>query len=59
MLSAAQKVIVFTDSSKFGKKSFARICDLSQVDEIITDNGISNSIRKKLEEKEIKVTIVN
>jgi len=58
MLSAAQKVIVLADSSKFGKKSFARICNLSQVDEIITDNGISNSIRKKLEEKEIKVSIV-
>lgn len=59
MLNAAQKVIVLADSSKFGKKSFARICDLSKVDEIITDNGISSSIKKKLEEKEIKVTIVN
>lgn len=58
MLSAAQKVIVLADSSKFGKKSFARICDLSNVDEIITDNGVSKSICKKLEEKEIKVTIV-
>ena len=59
MLNAAQKVIVLADSSKFGKKSFARICDLSQVDEIITDCGISNSIRERLEEKEIKVTIVD
>ncbi|WP_407557447.1 DeoR/GlpR family DNA-binding transcription regulator [Winogradskyella sp. 4-2091] len=59
MLDAAQKVIVLADSSKFGKKSFARICDLSQVDEIITDRGISETNRKKLEEKEIKVTIVD
>ncbi|RLJ61516.1 DeoR family transcriptional regulator [Lacinutrix venerupis] len=59
MLSAAQKVIILADSSKFGKKSFARICNLSQVNEIITDKGISSSIRKKLEEKDIKVTIVN
>jgi len=58
MLNAAQKVIVLADSSKFGKKSFARICDLSQVDELITDKGISNTIIKKLEEKDIKVTIV-
>ena len=58
MLNAAQKVIVLADSSKFGKKSFARICDLSQVDELITDSGISNSIMKKLEEKDIKVTVV-
>ena len=58
MLNAAQKVIVLADSSKFGKKSFARICDLSQVDELITDGGISNTIMKKLEEKDIKVTVV-
>lgn len=58
MLNAAQKVIVLADSSKFGKKSFARICDLSQVDELITDSGISNTIMKKLEEKDIKVTVV-
>ncbi|MGJ8592782.1 MAG: DeoR/GlpR family DNA-binding transcription regulator [Aquaticitalea sp.] len=58
MLNAAQKVIVLADSSKFGKKSFARICDLSQVDEIITDSGIPNATKKKLEEKDIKVTIV-
>ena len=59
MLKAAQKIIVLADSSKFGKKSFARICDLSQISEIITDKGISNSIRKKLEEKDIKVTIAD
>ncbi|MFC0606008.1 DeoR/GlpR family DNA-binding transcription regulator [Winogradskyella pulchriflava] len=59
MLKAAQKIIVLADSSKFGKKSFARICDLSRVHEIITDNGVSSSIRKKLEERDIKVTIVN
>lgn len=59
MLNAAQKVIVLADSSKFGKKSFARICDLSRVDEIITDSGISDIKRNKLEEKEIKVTIVD
>lgn len=58
MLNAAQQVIVLADSSKFGKKSFSRICDLSQVDEIITDSGISTSVAKKLEEKDIKVTIV-
>jgi DeoR family transcriptional regulator of aga operon len=47
------------DSSKFGKKSFARIADLSEVHEIITDRGISNLTKKKLEEKEIKVTIID
>ncbi|MET6990481.1 DeoR/GlpR family DNA-binding transcription regulator [Sediminicola arcticus] len=59
MLSAAEKIILLVDSSKFGKKSFAKICDLDQIDEIITDRGISPSLIEKLEEKGIKVTVIN
>ncbi len=59
MLSAAQKIILLVDSSKFGKKSFAKICDLDQIDEIITDKGISLSLIEKLEEKGITVTVMN
>ena len=58
MLASAQKTIVLADSTKFGKKSFAKICDLSAISEIITDSGISSSNKKKLEEKGVKVTIV-
>ncbi len=58
MSASAQRIIVLADSSKFGKKSFAKICDLSAISEIITDSGISASNIKKLKEKDIKVTIV-
>ena len=58
MLASAQKTIVLADSSKFGKKSFAKICDFDAINEIITDNGIPTSTKKKLEEKGVKVTIV-
>ncbi|MFT4830369.1 MAG: DeoR family transcriptional regulator of aga operon [Psychroserpens sp.] len=47
------------DSSKFEKKSFAKICDLNQIDEIITDRGISLSLIEKLEEKGITVTVID
>ncbi|MDC1235444.1 hypothetical protein N8Z58_04215, partial [Flavobacteriaceae bacterium] len=55
---AAQKVIVLADASKFGKKSFAKICGLSTIDEIITDKEISKTFKKKLLENEVKVTVV-
>lgn len=58
MLQSAQKIIVLADSSKFGKKSFAKICDLNEIHELITDNGITSTIKKKIEEKGVKVTIV-
>lgn len=59
MIKATQKVIVLADSSKFGKKSFAKICPLEQVDEIITDSGITKASRKRLEELGVKITIVD
>jgi DeoR family transcriptional regulator of aga operon len=58
MMASAQRIIVLADSSKFGKKSFAKICTLNDIDEIITDSGISLITKKKLEEKGVKVTIV-
>ncbi len=51
--------IVLADSSKFGKKSFAKICGIEKVDQIITDAGVSTSIVKKLEESGIVVNIVS
>lgn len=57
MIASAQKIIVLADSSKFGKKGFARICDLEKIHEIITDKGISSETKLRLEEKGIKVTI--
>ncbi|HET8737893.1 MAG TPA: DeoR/GlpR family DNA-binding transcription regulator [Pricia sp.] len=58
MLSSAQKTIVLADSSKFGKKSFAKICGLEQVDEIITDQNISSTTRTRLEDMGIVVTAI-
>ena len=58
MIDSAQKIIVLTDSSKFGKKSFARICSLEKIDQIITDKNIHQSMIKKTEEKGIKIIAV-
>jgi len=58
MISIAQKVIVLTDSTKFGKRGFGRICGLDEVDQIITDAGISDRLVTTLEGMGIKVTIV-
>lgn len=58
MIEAAQKIIVLTDSSKFGRRGFGKICELDAVDQIITDSGISPKIVKELEELGIKVSVV-
>jgi DeoR family transcriptional regulator of aga operon len=58
MIRISQKTIVLTDSSKFGKRGFGRIGELEDIDEIITDKGISDYTARALEEMGIQVTIV-
>lgn len=58
MIAASQKVIVLTDSTKFGKRGFGRICGMEEVNQIITDSGIPENYVTHLEGMDIEVTIV-
>lgn len=57
MIEAAQKTIVLADSSKFGRKGFGKICDLSDVDQIITDNKLDEHTLDRLQKIGIEVFI--
>lgn len=58
MVKASQKTIVLADSSKFGKRGFGKICGLEEIDQIITDKGISDHMLETLRAMAIEVTIV-
>ncbi len=58
MIRSVQKTIVLADSQKFGRKGFGKICELEDIDVIITDSGIPAIYREKLEEKGIELVIV-
>jgi DeoR family transcriptional regulator of aga operon len=58
MIQAADQTVLMTDSSKFGKSGFYKVCDLENVDVIITDDGISDDVREMVESQDIKVIIV-
>ena len=58
MMKIAKKVIVVADSSKFGRKSFVRIGELSDIDVLITDDGIPPEALTKLHRyKSLEVVI--
>jgi DeoR family transcriptional regulator of aga operon len=57
MMAVAQKVIVLSDHTKFGKRGFSRICSLDEIDEIITDKGIPPPIAEKFISSGIKITV--
>jgi DeoR family transcriptional regulator of aga operon len=58
MIAASQKTIVLADSSKFGKRGFGRICGVEEVEQVITDKGISDHMVDSLKGMGIEVTIV-
>jgi DeoR/GlpR family transcriptional regulator of sugar metabolism len=44
MVARGRQVIVVADSSKLGRHAFARICDIRQVDVLITDSGADPAV---------------
>jgi len=57
MIEAAEQVIVVADASKFGLRSFGRICGIEQVHQVITSAAILPGIVQQLEDAGITVTI--
>ncbi|HAS58328.1 MAG TPA: transcriptional regulator [Algoriphagus sp.] len=58
MIQSVQKTIILADSRKFGRKGFGKICELEDIDVIITDSGMPEIYREKLEEKGIELVVV-
>jgi DeoR family transcriptional regulator of aga operon len=57
MIKISKEVIVICDSSKFFRRSLAYICGISKIHCVITDNGIPDEDKKRLEDAGIKVII--
>ena len=57
MIKSAQRIVVLADSSKFGKRGFSKICDLSEIDEVVTDSKVSPSIVKRIRKMGVNVRV--
>jgi len=58
MLHAAEKVILLADSSKFNKTGFVKVCNLTDIDILITDSGVSREIVEQYQSMDIQLIIV-
>ncbi|GHG25910.1 DeoR/GlpR family DNA-binding transcription regulator [Streptomyces filamentosus] len=54
----ASRVVVVTDSSKLGRRAFARICGLDRIDLLVTDTGIAPETEDRLSEAGVRVLAV-
>ena len=59
MISAARRVILLADSSKFRPAAFYNICEVSSMHEVITDNQADPVLIADLRDMGLKVTIVD
>ncbi|GHA90924.1 DeoR/GlpR family DNA-binding transcription regulator [Streptomyces termitum] len=54
----ASRVVVVTDSSKLGRRAFARICGLERIGLLVTDTGIAPETAARLTEAGVRVHTV-
>ena len=59
MMKAASKTVVLADSSKFGRRGFGKIGEIEDIDIIITDSGISDTLKEQIEEAGVQIIIAN
>jgi DeoR family transcriptional regulator, aga operon transcriptional repressor len=57
MATRARRVIVAADSSKAGRRAFARICVASDVHVLVTDSGIDAGEAARLTEAGVEVVV--
>ena len=48
MMEQSQQVVLLADSEKFGQQALARLCDLSEVDVVVTDEKLPADYRRAI-----------
>ncbi len=59
MIQAARKVIFCIDSSKFGRQSISKLCELDAADVVVTDRPVPPEILKALRKNDVEVTVAS
>lgn len=59
MIESAQKVVILADSTKFDRRGLGKVCNIDQIQYIVTDNAVSQETLKALEERSIHVIIAD
>jgi DeoR family transcriptional regulator of aga operon len=59
MMGCAQKVIVLADFTKFNRRGYIKICDIDNIDHIITDKQAPPDVIEKIRDRGVEVTVVD
>ena len=50
MMEQSQQVVLLADSGKFGGQALVRLCDLSEIDIVVSDSGLAADQRRAVED---------
>lgn len=59
IIEAAREVYVLADSSKCGQITAAKVCDTDAISAVITDDGISDRLRREFEDAGVKLLVAS
>jgi len=59
MMKCAEEVIVVADSTKFGHTSLSQLCELSEIDVLVTDQEISVEWRERVAAAEVRLVVAD
>lgn len=59
MIGLAQTVVVMADSSKFHRRGLGKICNLEQIDYLVTDAEVSSDTAAQLDKKGVRLIIAD
>ena len=59
MIQQGKQVIALADHTKLNKEGFFKICDLKEIDYLITDEKIEGELMKNLNDNNVKVVTIN
>jgi DeoR family fructose operon transcriptional repressor len=57
MMEQSQQVVLLADSEKFGQQALARLCDLSEIDVVVSDSGLSAEHRRAIADAECELIL--
>lgn len=58
MIKMSNQVILLCDSKKFGRTSFVKFADVSDLETIITDSGLTNQQKKEFDQLDVCLEVV-
>ncbi|MBI3407906.1 MAG: DeoR/GlpR transcriptional regulator, partial [Planctomycetes bacterium] len=57
MMRCADEVVVVADHTKVGRQALAFLCELSAIDTLIVDSGVSDEQRRLLDQNDVRLLL--